>query len=60
MKRVRRAFTREFKLETVRMLIEGGKSIEQVSDEGKSLTWVCNDRLRPMAGLRAAAAAPPH
>ena len=33
MKRVRRAFTREFKLETVRMLIEGGKSIEQVSDE---------------------------
>ena len=33
MKRVRRAFTRESKLETVRMLIEGGKSIEQVSDE---------------------------
>jgi transposase len=33
MKRVRRAFTRQFKLETVRMLIEGGKSVEEVSDE---------------------------
>jgi transposase len=33
MKRVRRAFTREFKLETVRLLTEGGKSVEEVADE---------------------------
>ena len=33
MKRIRRAFTREFKLEAVRLLTAGTKSVEELSDE---------------------------
>ena len=33
MKRIRRAFTREFKLEAVRLLTAGTKTVEELSDE---------------------------
>jgi transposase len=50
MKRTRRAFTREFKLETVRLLTEGGKSVEEVSDELAIDAGVLRRWLREFAG----------